>query len=138
MGELAILGLPAMLAGRGSTSATVGGSLLGIGALGAWAAHNNQRPKIDPTKPIVPQLPGYVPPSSPHAEQPWCPKSPSPNDPRERCFNGVELEYATRMSRGLNPVLCWVNRQVGRLMCSAQRDSGGGGGDSFGGGLYGF
>jgi len=95
----------------------------GIGIVGTGAAIQNNAISIDPSKPTAPQLPGYVDPSSTSTgtEEIPCPPDGGPSlDPRERCFNGVRLQYAACMSSGSNPVWCQAKRILGMLLCSAQ------------------
>ena len=33
-----------------------------------------------------------------------------PNDPRERCFNGVSLIFAACLQNGTNPITCQIDR----------------------------
>ncbi len=62
-----------------------------------------------------------------HTETDSCPPMADPPDPRERCFNGVELRYALCLQSGKNPAWCYTKKVVEALMCSVKRDGGGDG-----------
>jgi RHS repeat-associated protein len=85
----------------------------------------NRDPVIDPTKPLPPQLPGYIDPrtvsTSTQAES--CPPMREPPSPRDRCFNGVALQFSACMQSGKNPFICQAQRILGLLFCSAQSSS---------------
>lgn len=76
---------------------------------------------INPDKPIRPQLPGYIDPADtfPSTEAESCPLPGGPDDPRERCFNGVELRFAACVAQGGNPAWCIIKRGIDLLACSA-------------------
>lgn len=95
----------------------VGGVLI-VG--GAIINSNQNGIEWDPDQPLLPQLPGYVDPSSmtTGTESESCPPPSEPPDPRERCFNGVQLEYAACMQSGTNPFICNMKRISGLLACS--------------------
>lgn len=76
---------------------------------------------------LPPGMPDLVDPSDTHAgtESNQCPASGGPpSDPRERCFNGVSLQYAACLQSGTNPLLCQARRILGLLACSARSDDG--------------
>ena len=42
-----------------------------------------------------------------------------PHDPRERCMNGVELQYAACLQSGRNPAICAAKRVLSQIGCLA-------------------
>jgi RHS repeat-associated protein len=58
-----------------------------------------------------------------HTETDPCPPLKDPPDPRERCFNGVELRYGMCLQQGKSPTLCWVKKVAEAFMCSVMSDS---------------
>ncbi len=112
-GRLVWLVVPGVCAGGGCEALLVGGGL-------AWAASNINWPDgLD--KPIDPWTD-----TNSGTEAQSCPTSSGepPLDPRERCFNGVKLQYAACMQSGTNPLICQAKRAFGILACSARSSSG--------------
>ncbi|MBL1276428.1 MAG: RHS repeat-associated core domain-containing protein [Ectothiorhodospiraceae bacterium] len=82
--------------------------------------------------------PGWWPPDVPHSSDPpqdtqsyteQCSTgSEPPNDPRERCVNGVNFIYGACMQSSANPIQCIIGRAIGLLACSVQNGDGDGGG----------
>jgi RHS repeat-associated protein len=83
-----------------------------------------EAPVIDPHKPIPPQLPGYVDPSStcPTTQAQACPAFREPPSPKDRCISAVNLRLGACLSSGRSSLGCHTQWLFGIMFCSAKSD----------------
>lgn len=102
---------------------------IAAGAMVMAGAALNDPIVVDPTRPAIPQLPGYVDPWSDSVKTEQTCEIPNkpPLDPRQRCMNGVNLRYLQCLARHPGApgfAYCGAQRIFGLALCNAKSGEG--------------